>query len=502
MKKNYIKMNIDNNHLSFGNLCKIIKDISINKTSACQSEVFIALFNIFDISDSTINNYCVGIRGINDDYKQIYINYQKKYKNDKEVLKDTVINLLSIINGPFYENKDLNISNTLKQLCIKLYNLSKNDHDCSEEFTHKLNTLIINNNLLEAISEILFFIILEKKQPQYKDDLKVEIMENILRDTYISANDLKDYLNIKLSEEINFNINLKKLSNNGNAYACYELGIEEFRGYYMGYPRYDVALKYFEQAALSNHAQSYYMISKLYVEGLVGSKSNDELKYAYKCAKISSDLGCIAAKNKLGLWYLNGLYPVKKNINTAIKYFNESIEKNYSFSFNNLGLIYEKDNYEKAFFYYNKSASLSNSWAINKIAEKERFNKKYKEAYELYLKAIDSPINIVCFYAYYNLAKYYYLNGNPLALIEKDENKALEYYNIASDNNIIEASIDLLYIYVDKFLKSKDNAYLKIIYQLKNKIESNCKYNINIKKEIENKLKLLKDNSINLDIIK
>ena len=164
MKKKYIKMNVDDNHLSFGNLCRLIKLQAKNKSSAMQSEVFCTLFNVDSINDTTINNYCVGVRGINDNYKQTYINYQKKYINDKNILKDTIIDLISIIDGRLYDSTyDVNKSESLKHLCLKLYNISKNDHDCSEEFSKHLSSLINKNNLLEAISEILFFVILYPK---------------------------------------------------------------------------------------------------------------------------------------------------------------------------------------------------------------------------------------------------------------------------------------------------------------------------------------------------
>ena len=43
-------------------------------------------------------------------------------------------------------------------------------------------------------------------------------------------------------------------------------------------------------------------------------------------------------------------------------------------------------------------------------------------------KAIDAPLNEVSKYAYYNLAKYYYENGNICVNIKRDINKAKEYY--------------------------------------------------------------------------
>ena len=70
--KKYIKLNIDDNHLSWGNFCRIIKEYAVNKTSALQIEVFCTIFNIDSINDTTVNNYCVGCRSINNEYKQIF----------------------------------------------------------------------------------------------------------------------------------------------------------------------------------------------------------------------------------------------------------------------------------------------------------------------------------------------------------------------------------------------------------------------------------------------
>ena len=42
----YIKLNNNPNHLSLGNLFNEIKKLSINKSSAIQTEIFCILFNI------------------------------------------------------------------------------------------------------------------------------------------------------------------------------------------------------------------------------------------------------------------------------------------------------------------------------------------------------------------------------------------------------------------------------------------------------------------------
>ena len=80
MNNSYIKLNNNDNHLSLGNLFNIIKKISKNKSGAIQTELFCILFNIDNISETTVNNYCTGLRSINSSYKQIYINYKKKYQ--------------------------------------------------------------------------------------------------------------------------------------------------------------------------------------------------------------------------------------------------------------------------------------------------------------------------------------------------------------------------------------------------------------------------------------
>lgn len=507
--KKYIKLNNNNNHLSWGNFTRIIKENTINKTSALQVEVFCTIFNIPYIGDTTVNNYCTGVRSINDEYKQTYLIYKKKYDKDKNILLETIINLLSIVEGNIISTKDqisyINNSRLLKTICQKLYNISKNDKDVSSIFTNNLNNLIKNNNLYEAITNILFFIILEKKQPIYEEDIKIEIIENILNNTNISSNELEKYLNIKFSEGINYNNSLKKLAQNKNTYALYEMGINEYKGYIKGYPRYDISYKYFEEASKKNHPGSYYMMSKMYHNNLIGEGTKEELKLAYNYLIKAVELGSISALNSLGLLYLNGIYPIKKDTKKAIEYLTKATTYNYAYAYNNLGKIYEKEkNYKLAFENYQKSSTLGESWASNKLGEYYRLgiyvNKDMKKAFDHYNEAIDSPIDNVCFHAYYNLAKYYYLTGNTI--LTKDENKAIEYLKIASNYNHIKSSILLLYIYTSKYLQNKNDITLNTIKELTTIIENHKDYNKKIKLDIENNLKKIKeDNKINLDII-
>ena len=251
MNKKYIKLNNNQNHLSLGNFCRIIKENSLNKTYANQSNIFCTILNIENISESTINNYCIGCRSIGSNYKEIYHNYKHNYTKDKKYMLDIILNLLSILNGYIYTeeykklvfiNNDQNLIKTVK----KLYNISKNDKTIPNTFINKLNNLITNNNYYETITEILFYIILEKKQPIYIENLINETIENILINTNISINDLENFLNLHFKDGINYIYSLKKLSSENNPYACFELGLMEYLGQITGTPRFNKAYEYLQ----------------------------------------------------------------------------------------------------------------------------------------------------------------------------------------------------------------------------------------------------------------
>ena len=133
---------------------------------------------------------------------------------------------------------------------------------------------------------------------------------------------------------------------------------------------------------------------------------------------------------------------------------------------------------------------------VLKVKENE---KDMKKAFDYYNKAIEAPISTVSYYAFYNLAKYYYLTGNTVLI--KDEDKAIKYLDIAS-SHAIEAAILLLYLYTEKYLNKKDEDLYDKIKLLISRIENNPKYNESIKSIIEDNLKKLKENKhINIDIL-
>ena len=447
MRKEYIKLNNNDEHLSIGNIFRIIKEISKNKRAALQTEIFCVLFNIDSINDTTVNNYCLGARSIGGDYKQIYINMYKKYDKNKKEFTNVIINILSIIDGIIYDIKDneidfINKNGSAIELSRRLYNLAKNDNEVDNNVINELKELLNSNSYYECLVRELVFAILEKKQPIYETDLKREVIDNILSDTSISSKSLEEYLSLKLKESINYDLSMKKLASEGNAYANFELGSNEFYGYIKGYSRYNEAYKYFLASAKLHHAGACYMLGRMLIYGLINSKSNDDLERGYKFLNEANDLGNIAALNMLGVMYKNGIYPLKKDITKAKELFIKASNSNYAYAYNNLGKILEDEkNIEEAYEYYLKSANLGESWACNKMGLYFWNKKDVTMAYKYWQDAIDANYHTVCYYAYYNLGVNIFLNGcNEYA---KDENKAIEYLKIASDNNVKEATTKL-----------------------------------------------------------
>ena len=157
---NYIKLNNNNEHLSLGNLFNIIKKLSINKSNTTQTEIFCILFNIDNISDTTVGNYCTGYRAIGNDYKQIYINYKKHYEKDKKTLINTINNLIIIMEG--YGNNHLTVESInnnplFQKLCINIIPLIKNDIYIPINTKRNFLTIYENKNYYEFFSEMLFY---------------------------------------------------------------------------------------------------------------------------------------------------------------------------------------------------------------------------------------------------------------------------------------------------------------------------------------------------------
>lgn len=423
MKKSFVKMNDNKNILSLGNLFNVIKKHSKVSASAIQSELFCAIFNLKDINNTTVNNYLIGYRPISLEYKKIYYDLKKDYSDDKNIFIKIIIKIINILDEYIYkEDIDLiNENKSLKKVCNDLVIISKNDKNINSVFYNNLKKLNDDNNLYQCFIEVLFYAILENKQPVF--------IENVNRD--VNDDELKEYLNIKLYEGISYISSLIELSKRNNKYADSELGSLEFSGLINGVVDYEKSFEYYLKAAKKNHPKACWMVANLIFTDRINNKDID---FAWFYLEKAINLGSVAAINTMGNCYLNGKN--KKGIideEKALQYYNKASEYAYPFSYNNIGLYYERrNNLNNAVKYFMLSADLGNSWALNKIGEYYRNKGDLKLAYFYYKKSSECPKSERNYYSYYNLAKYFYSVGNNELGIEKDELMAKKYFSEAS----------------------------------------------------------------------
>ncbi len=139
-------MNNNQNQLSLGNLCRIIKELAQNKSFANQTEVFYTLFDVDDVSDSTINNYCIGYRSIGNEFRQKYITYKKHYKEKKEIFDNVILGLMTILDGIVYSN--MSHEQIIIQTKTHKYFFSRYNMFTKRIFTFFYNSIIVNNAII------------------------------------------------------------------------------------------------------------------------------------------------------------------------------------------------------------------------------------------------------------------------------------------------------------------------------------------------------------------
>ena len=407
MKKNYIKMNNNDKILSFGNIVSVIKRISNNK-NAMQMEIFCSIFDVNNINVTTINNYCIGIRAIGIEYKKIF---SDKYNENKELFIPSILSIISILDDKIYSLSDssiLEINNNIKLgLVIKeLLTIAKNDNNVSDEFINKTMSM----NQFDAFVELLNYSININRQPIFKQDINIKI----------NKEELDDYLKIKLYYGQNYITTLTNLANKNNMYACADIGSMWFDGEIDGNINFDKSFEYYLKAANKNHPKACWMVANLILTKRVKYDFDTMWYYLNK----SIELGSAAGYNTLGLCYKNGINKEKIiDLEKAKYYFELASDLGYVYAFNNLGKLYEDDNIDEAIKYYKISADMGDSWALNKLGEYYRRNNNLEMAYMYYMESIKCPIKERYYYAYYNLAKYFYEKGCECVKIKADKNK-------------------------------------------------------------------------------
>lgn len=499
-KKVFIRLNTNDNYLSLGNLFRIIKEEADNSNNFLQSDLFSIIFNVDEIADSTVNNYCTGLRAINSKYKSYFKEVKNNFKKDKNTLLVTIGRILELIQDETIDLdritiKEINSSTRLRHICNRLYSISKNDSDVSISLSNKLYSYLEKNDFYHFIIQILFYVVLEKNQPIYVNEKLNDVIEKNIYDTNISVNDIQEFIKIQLNSGIWSIRGIKELAKKNNPFACFEMASMECYGIITGRPRYEEAYEYYKVAAKYNHPVANWAIGYLYYGGYIGIKTKHDLYLAFKYFNKARKLKCSNAFNSIGLMMLNGDVPhLKKDKNNAIKMFEQSISMGNIYAYNNLGKIYEDEKqYRKAYNLYIVSANLGESWSANKIGEFYRKgiikNKNFKKAFEYYVLSSESPQFTLCPWSKYNLAKYFYENGNVEAGTKKDLNKAISLLEDIADE-LLEASEELVYIYYRLYIESnkKEKYHFEKLMFFKQKCENNFYYTEKIKQRIERTL--------------
>ena len=205
--KTFIRLNINDNYLSLGNLFRVIKEESNNPGSFWQADLFSILFNEDSIADSTVNNYCTGLRAINPKYKNYFTNLLSLYEKDNLCFVDMICKILELVHDKDFKKSDYTISminndDKLKHICDRLYSISKNDSDVSNKLSYTLRKELDKKNLYDFIILVLEYTIITKKQPIYLDNSLNNIIEKSIYDTNISVKDIQEFINIQLNSGI------------------------------------------------------------------------------------------------------------------------------------------------------------------------------------------------------------------------------------------------------------------------------------------------------------
>ena len=513
MKNNsFIRLNVNDNYLSLGNLFRIIKEESEITNAFLQSDIFCIIFNTYELADSTVNNYCTGFRAINSKYKEYIRSIKDKYEKNKEILIETFSKLLGLMeNNSIGFNtitfKQINENIRLKHVCNRLYTISKNDSDVSIYLSKKLYQNLEENNLYDFIAQVLFYVVLEKKQPIKINEKLNDIIEKNIYDTNISVNSIQEFVKIQLNSGIWSIRGIKELAIQGNPFACFEMASMECYGIITGKPRYNLAYKYYEVAAQNNHPVANWAIGYLYYNGYIGSKNKRDLYLAIKYFNKAKRLNCSNAYNSLGLIALNENFPhINKNIKRATQMFEKAISLGNIYAYNNLGKIYEEQkDYKKAFENYIIAADHGESWAQNKVADFYRKgivkNKDLKQAFKYYNLSSESSRFTLCKWSKYNLAKFFYEEGNLEIEVDKDIGKAIELLEDIADD-LAEAVEELIFIYYKLYLESnKENKlYFEKLNFYIQKYEKSPNYNPKAKIKVEKKLKQLYNEHIQVPL--
>jgi uncharacterized protein len=207
-------------------------------------------------------------------------------------------------------------------------------------------------------------------------------------------------------------------------YAQYALGV-----YYLSEKIWPKAIKYLEQAANQKYSLAMYTLAMYYHE-----HEQKQPQKAFNWFLEASNHGHEPSKYYTGLYYQHGR-GVTKNIELAIKYYQEAAMKNDKNAQYHLAMIKFQDkdkNYHEIYDLLIKAANQNHPNAQYNLAvmfhKGDGVIENLQKAFEWYEKAAEAGMPM----AQYNLGMLYF-EGQA---VKKDELKALEWWKKAADQGL------------------------------------------------------------------
>ena len=167
-------------------------------------------------------------------------------------------------------------------------------------------------------------------------------------------------------------LNLKKIADEGDPFACNEMGALLGNGYHK--ISKEEANEYVNRAHDLGNTDATIQIANL-------ARANENYEKAKQYFEIASELGNPTAQNYLGVMYHNG-EGVKSNVKKANSLFRAAAKKHNAYANNNLGNSYRygygvKVNMDKAYVYYCKAANKNCQPSIEIINDWDNIIQEY-----------------------------------------------------------------------------------------------------------------------------
>ncbi|CAO4840977.1 MAG: hypothetical protein CNLJKLNK_01049 [Holosporales bacterium] len=170
--------------------------------------------------------------------------------------------------------------------------------------------------------------------------------------------------------------NLMRNANNGNVDAAYSLGAMYFHGKGVQ-QNYQLAFKYFSQAANMKEPRSINELGLMYYNGL---GVQEDFEKAYSNFKKAAKLGNKTAHSNVALCFLHGK-GVTQNVQKAINIYQELTSQGYADAAFHLAMIHQTETYhqmdaEKARDFMNKALDMKSVKAENYLKNNPDFFRK------------------------------------------------------------------------------------------------------------------------------